>query len=251
MSRPRRCRVFAALALCPLFTGCIESAFFESLIPMDYGPVPQPELPGPTEGAIWPGDTQAGSFLFFDQKARAAGDLVTVVIEESLSAQGEAKTDLEDSSSLGANLSSDVGFHEFVVDKFRALFEALNLQEPGVDVPVGDELNVLETEFGNTFEGKGSTERSADFSGVITCRVINVLPGRLLHIRGRRMLHVNHEVQVVTVEGLVRQEDISINNTVRSTELAEARLTFDGIGVIDDRQRPGLVSRLFGYLFPF
>lgn len=246
-----RVRVALAVLVLTGVPGCVERAVFESLVPMDYAPVPTVPPPGPTEGAIWPGDTHAGSFLFFDEKARGPGDLITVVIDENLSASGEATTDLDRKSTLGATLSSDVGFQEWVRQGFETIFDVLGTDDPGRDVPKGDEVNIIEADTTNDFEGEGSTERRAGFSGVITCRVLNVLPGDVFHIRGKRMLHVNHEVQIVTVEGLVRAEDISINNTVPSAALAEARLTFDGIGVIDDRQRPGFVARAMGWLFPF
>ena len=81
--------------------------------------------------------------------------------------------------------------------------------------------------------------------------MVNVLPGNVFHIRGRRSLLVNHEEQFLTLEALVRQEDISINNTVSSVSLAEARLTVDGIGVIDDKQRPPLFARVIDWIYPF
>jgi flagellar L-ring protein precursor FlgH len=62
---------------------------------------------------------------------------------------------------------------------------------------------------------------------------------------------VNHELQLVTVEGLVRRQDIAIDNTVSSTQLADVRFTFDGVGVIDDKQRPPLVGRMLDWVLPF
>jgi flagellar L-ring protein precursor FlgH len=244
----------ARAALAALFllaaTGCVEHALFESMVPADYRAVEPPAPPGASEGGIWPGDTQAGSFLFFDQKAHHVGDLLTVLVNENLAAEGSADTELDRESDLSAGLSSDVGFHEFVAQNFDRLFRYLGTDDPGHDVPTGSDLNVLTASSGNEFEGEGKTSREGSFTGVVTCRILQVLPGGVYHIRGRRMLHVNHEMQVVTVEGLVRREDIAVNNTVPSTALAEARLTFDGIGVIDDRQRPGLISRFMSWIYP-
>ena len=70
-------------------------------------------------------------------------------------------------------------------------------------------------------------------------------------VRGRRTIVVNHELQLLTVEGLVRRDDIGIDNTVASTALAEARLTLDGVGVIDDKQRPPLFARFLDWFYPF
>ena len=78
-----------------------------------------------------------------------------------------------------------------------------------------------------------------------------MLPGKVFHIRGRRSLLVNHEEQFLTLEALVRAEDISIENTVFSDSLAEARLTMDGVGVVDDKQRPGWLARALDWIYPF
>ncbi|MFQ5416755.1 MAG: flagellar basal body L-ring protein FlgH, partial [Myxococcota bacterium] len=88
------------------------------------------------------------------------------------------------------------------------------------------------------------------FRAVVTCRVLNVLPGGVFHIRGRRSLLVNNEEQFLTVEGLVRKEDISINNTVASASLAEAQLGLDGFGVIGERQHPGWLARVLDWIYP-
>jgi flagellar L-ring protein precursor FlgH len=117
-------------------------------------------------------------------------------------------------------------------------------------VAAGDSLNVLSADTTSTFEGDGETSREGRFNAVVTCRVLDTLPGGVLHLRGRRTVIVNHEQQLLTVEGLVRREDIGINNTVLSSALADARLTYDGIGVVDDKQRPPFIARLFDWLYP-
>lgn len=242
-------RLAAALGLgCLLLGGCVERALMESMVPFDYEPYPDSEPPGPTEGAIWPGDTPSGSFLFFDSKARGVGDLVTVLIREDLSAEGSASTDLSRDSDVSASVSSQLGFQDVVESALRKLLSPF--AEGNVDQAApaaGTTANVIQAGAGNEFQGEGTTSRRGSFEGVITCRVVDVLPGRVFHIRGRRSIVVNHEVQYVTLEGLVRQDDIGIDNTVASTELAEVQLSFDGLGVIDDRQRPGLVGRFFGW----
>jgi flagellar L-ring protein precursor FlgH len=72
-----------------------------------------------------------------------------------------------------------------------------------------------------------------------------------MHVRGRRYVVVNHEAQLISIEGLVRREDIGIDNKVASTALAEAQITYDGLGVLDDKQRPGLLARVLDWAYPF
>lgn len=231
--------------------GCVEHALREKLTEKPDEPIPVPELAPPSEGGIWRGETASGSFLFFDRKARGPGDLVTVLVVEKMSAQGSANTKLEKDSQLGASATSDVGFTGFLQKLYTGFFGFLGVSNPGTNVPAGQSLNVLAADTSSSFEGDGETSREGEFNAVLTCRVLEVLPGGVLRLRGRREIVVNHELQILTLEGLVRREDVGINNTVLSTALADARLTYDGIGVVDDKQRPPLVARLFDWLYPF
>ncbi len=249
MSRIRSVTVLAC-ALVGL-GGCVETALRERMEPFDYRPVPTAKTPAPTEGAIWPGAQQSGSFLFYDQKANQIGDLLTVVISENLTALGEAKTDLTKDSTVESKVTSDVGFQNVVATLAEKVLSLLGVEDEGGEAAAGTELTVLESDYGTSFSGEGTTERKSNFSGVIACRVLDVLPGDVYHIRGRRSIVVNHEDQWITLEGLVRREDITINNKIMSTDIAELRLTYDGIGVIDDKQRPGILARVLDWIYPF
>ena len=242
-------RALGALLPLLLCLGCVE----HTLVEFARGPEPFPVAsppPPPSDGAIWRGGTASGSFLYFDRKARGVGDLVTVLVAESVSAEGSANTQLGKNQGYSASLTSDIGFTDLLQEGAEKIFNLFGV-DGGGDAEPGTTVNVVDAEGASNFTGDGQTSRSGSFAAVITCRVIQALPGGLLHIRGRRQIVVNHDLQMITVEGLVRREDISINNTVASTALADARLTYDGIGVIDDKQRPSLVSRLMDWIYPF
>lgn len=234
-----------------LSTGCVENALREGREPMDYGPPDTDVRPPASDGSIWRGSTSSGSFLFFDEKAAQIGDLVTVVIVEQTSAQGDARTETDSQRSIDGSISSDVGFQKFITDPIKGFLGLLGIGNPGQDIAAGTEVNVLETQFGNEFTGEGTTSRSGQFTGVITCRVVGLLPNGVLHIRGRRSVIVNHEAQYISLEGLVRREDLTIENQVLSNFVAEMRLAYDGIGVLDDKQRPGWLARVFDWVYPF
>jgi flagellar L-ring protein precursor FlgH len=230
---------------------CVEHALVETLRPSSFE-IPPPEEPAPpTDGAIWRGNTASGSFLFFDRKARGVGDLVTVLVAEAAEANQSANTSLAKESSLGAKLSSAIGFTDLLQDAAEAFFDLLGVGLTGTKTPAGQSVDVVEANQSSGFEGDGATTREGDFTSIVTCRVVDVQPGGIFHIFGRRELIVNHELQLITVEGLVRREDISIHNTVPSTVLADARLTYDGLGVIDDKQRPSLLARVIDWVYPF
>lgn len=245
----RACRAIAIAFAVLTGPGCVENALREAHRPFDYAPVSPPPKPGPTDGAIWPGSFASGSFLSFDRKARNVGDLLTVRIVEQAKARSEAATDLESAGNLSALLRSDVGLQDLIAKPVGQLLGRLvKADRRGVDA--GEELRIAEGSSQNDFDGSGTTERSGRFEAILTARVIAVLPGEVLHIRGRRAITVNHELQYMTLEALVRRADISIENVVPSSVLAEARITLDGIGVIDDKQRPGWLLRTMSWLSP-
>lgn len=251
MSRSERVLSFCASALVLLATGCVEVSIREAREPMDYGALDVPRRPPPSEGSIYRGMTQSGSFLFFDEKAAQVGDLVTVVIIEQTEAEGDARTETDARRLSNVGLSSQVGFQKLVSAPIQAMLRVFGFDDPSTGVDQGDQLNVVQSSMLSEFTGEGLTSRSGSFTGVITCRVIGVLPNGILHIRGRRSVVVNHEAQYISLEGLVRREDLTIENSVLSNSVAEMRLSYDGIGVLDDKQRPGFMSRFLDWVYPF
>lgn len=246
----RAARATALIWVVLFASGCMQHAIREKLTPPNYQPLTAPQPSVPHEGSIWPGTAPSGSFLFFDQKARGVGDLVTVVIDENVSAEGTASTDLSRNSGVGADATSDIGITGLISQAGRDALKALGVKDPGRDVAEGSSLNVVRSNSNNDFEGDGTTRRAGRFQATVTCRVLNVLPGGVFHIRGRRSLLVNNEEQFLSIEGLVRKEDISIDNRVASASLAEARLGFDGFGVIGERQHPGWLARVLAWIYP-
>ena len=218
---------------------------------MDYAPIEVPTGSPPTDGSIWRGSTQSGSFLFFDEKASNVGDLVTVLIIEQTEAEGDARTETDSDRQTAVGLSSQVGFQKLVASPIQGLLSVFGFNPDGTGVDQGETLNVVQSSMQNEFTGEGMTSRSGSFTGIITCRVVGVLPNGILHIRGRRSVVVNHEAQYISLEGLVRREDLTIENSVLSNSVAEMRLSYDGMGVLDDKQRPGFMSRVLDWAYPF
>jgi len=240
-----------AAALVTLSLGCVETSLREGREPMDYEALPAPPPRPTTDGSIWTGATQSGSFLFFDEKAATVGDLVTVVIVEATEAQGDARTETDARRLANVGMSSDVGFQKLVTSPVQGLLRVFGFDDEGTKVDQGDQLNVVNSQMQSEFTGEALTSRRGTFTGVITCRVVGVLPNGILHIRGRRSVVVNHEAQYISLEGLVRREDLTIENSVLSNSVAEMRLSYDGMGVLDDKQRPGFMSRFLDWAYPF
>jgi flagellar L-ring protein precursor FlgH len=146
--------------------------------------------------------------LTADRKGRVVGDLVTVMIYENASASTTADT----TSGRNAGLS------------VAANSTARNLQA-GVSTS-------------NDFEGRGSTQRSGRVLGQLTVSIRLVMPNGDLLLSGIQDLEINGERQTIKLDGRVRPQDIAENNTVLSTRVAEARISFVGDGMLADHQKP-------------
>jgi len=194
------------------------------------GPPPQP-VPVPQAStddmSLWSEDMGFGD-LFSDPKARRAGDVITIQIAESSSASNSADTSTDRESSLSAGISELFGVNTSTLQ---------NLSVSG--------------EMESGFEGSGSTSRSGKLDAYITARVVEVMPNRNLKIIGSREIMVNNEKQIMTIYGVVRPRDISENNVVLSTFVADARIAYSGAGIVDDRQRPGWIANALNTVWPF
>ena len=177
--------------------------------------------------SLWSDDVAFGD-LFSDPKARRAGDVITIKIAESSSASNTADTSTDRDSSLSAGISELFGM------------KATTLQ----DFSVSGDMK-------SGFKGKGSTSRSGSLDAFITARVVEVMPNRNLKIVGSREIMVNNEKQIMTIYGVVRPRDISENNVVLSTFVADARIAYSGAGIVDDRQKPGWIANTLNSVWPF
>ncbi len=188
---------------------------------------PLPATPAPlSEGSLY--SPQMGVNWYTDVKARNVGDIVTINIVESSRASKNASTKTSRNSEFGASWSG-------VLSKLSGNW-------------FGDEHKAS---FDNEFEGKGETTRSSQLNAYITAQVIQVLPNGNLVINGSREVRVNNENQYINIQGIVRPEDISANNIVLSTFIAEAKIELTGQGVIADKQRAGWFTRILDWIWPF
>ncbi len=189
-------------------------------------PVSTPQMPK-DDMSLWSEEVAFGD-LFSDPKARRAGDVITIKIAESSSASNSADTSTDRESSLSAGISELFGVNTSTLK---------NLSVSG--------------EIESGFEGSGSTSRSGKLDAYITARVVEVMPNRNLKVIGSREIMVNNEKQIMTIYGVVRPRDISEDNVVLSTFVADARIAYSGAGIVDDRQRPGWVANALNTVWPF
>jgi len=217
----------AFLAAALLLAGCASApapppAVTETAAPVAFTPPVEPR----TKGSLWSPNRRLR--LYEDLRARQVGDIVTVSVVENSDAKNEAETSSDRDSSLDAKVTSLMGYQ----------------------VPTNSQ-NFVGATLANKFKGKGSTDRKSEMSTSIACRVVQVMPSGNLHIKGSRLTLVNAEKLFITLEGVIRPSDISPDNVVLSTHVAEARITYTGSGPVSDQQRPGWFTRLMNAIWPF
>lgn len=179
-------------------------------------------VPAQADSLYKPGKSRS---MFADRKARAVGDVVTVLVTENTVAVQDANSDLARGTEATAGGGTGGWFNMLRV------------------VPKA-------TLSGNTKQqGSGSTSRNTRVISTISCRVVNITEGGMLTIRGERFIRTNNDTQTVAFNGIVRPEDVEPDNTVTSGSVADARIEISGKGPISRHVKPGILSRIFEFLF--
>lgn len=163
---------------------------------------------------------------FVDRVACSVGDILTIVVDETSSASltSNMKATKADSSSV-------------------PLLGALNIPL------IGKYMSALQLGDTSSNVGTGSTDHTTKFAAKIAVTVKEVLPNGNLVIEGTRAVTVNKDVQIYKLSGIVRRFDVRIDNTVLSENVADAKITTDGKGLIGSRTRRGILTRLLDWLF--
>ena len=178
--------------------------------------------------------------LFEDSRARRVGDIVVVKLVENTKAQNKAETSSNKKSSNDYQVANmfNRGHAGFIP------FMPIGPQ-PSVGVPI------LDTESASGINSTGKTKRENYVTTSLATRVLRVLPGGLMEIEGAREIRVNEETEYMVVRGMIRSKDVSADNSVLSTQIADASIEYYGKGVLADKQKPGWFSRLMDNVWPF
>jgi flagellar L-ring protein precursor FlgH len=180
--------------------------------------------PAPAEqatGSLW---DEASVPLFANRKATAIGDVVTVIIVEEASASNQTQMKLtkENSVDMSGEGSGKLDF----IPLFGGQFD-----------------------YTKEHQGKGQTSLSGRMSARVTAMVVEILPNGNLVIEGSRNVRINEDTDQITLRGVVRPEDIRADNTVLSTYLADAQISYTGSGPSKNAGKQGIIARLLDLLF--
>lgn len=220
------------LAASLLLTGC-ASLTQSPLVTGETSISPMPVAVAATDGAVF----QAGQAmnygyqpLFEDRRPRNIGDTLTILLQENVSASK--------SSSANASQGGSTGLS----------FDAMPRVISGLFA--GDRANTA-ISGNNDFSGKGGAAAKNTFSGTITVTVQQVLQNGNLKVIGEKQIAINQGTEFIRFSGVVNPRTISGNNTVISTQVADARIEYVGSGYINDAQQMGWLQRLFVKFSPF
>ncbi len=193
-------------------------------------PAPQSQ---PAEGSLYGG---RGVFFFEDHRARRVGDIITVKIVETYQSSSKVDNKTTRKSSFTSGIKALLGFEKAVEDANRR-FKASEM--------FGGELN-------SSTSGQGQYARNTNIVATITARVVEVLPNGNLIIQGVRTVRQNENLEYLTISGIVRPEDIDPDNTVLSTQVADAHLEYSGRGPNTIATRgPGWLARILQLIWLF
>ena len=184
--------------------------------------------------SLWTNSPQGERSLVADRKAGHTGDILTIIVQESATASSSQQRKDSRSSTLQDSIK-----------QFLFTAAASKLGTHAGELPA---TNINGT---SNFTGGGQVDNSQSLTARAAVLVADVLPNGNLVIEGVRLVTFSGETQYVVLHGLVRPDDISSNNTILSTNIADARVEFYSEGSLTDLQNRGWLSKLYEKLRPF
>ena len=231
---------FAPLAACSTVTEVVRGpqltpvGYPAALIPQEQVILPMAQPPQPANAnSLW----KVGARTFFgDQRAARVGDILTVQIDIDDSARTQNTTTTSRTSGQTMGVPHLFGLESSL----------------GKILPGGfDPSTAIETASTSNKAGAGAVTRSEKISLTIAAVVTGVLPNGNMIIQGTQEVMTNGELRRLTVSGIVRPEDISAANTIRHTQIAEARIAYGGRGDISRAQKTPAGQGLVEAFSPF
>ena len=219
-----------------LFSGC--ATYKQDKIGQEFKSI-QPdftniEVKKTSAGAVYNG---GGGLFASDRRANNVGDIITITLEESLNA-----------SNSGSETLSKTDAYTF--DLPEALFGPSSLLGK-LFFNGGVKENNLAGGTTQSFTGSGTAAQANTLTGTMSVTVVRVYPNGNLEVKGERKLSYNSGTEYIRLSGVIRPEDISSSNTVSSTKVADAQLSYTGTGDMNDSVTRGWLGRYFAYISPF
>jgi flagellar L-ring protein FlgH len=184
-------------------------------------PVEQ-EAPPAANGSIY--HDMQNMELFNDARAHRIGDILTINLVEAMQASKKSETSTSKTDKVNVGAPEILG-HSLSVAGGVAANSALNSA--------------------NSFDGAGSSTQSNQLTGQLTVTVAQRLSNGNLLVRGEKWLTINQGQELIRISGIVRAQDIGQDNSVDSTRVADARITYTGRGTLDQANTQGWLAKFF------
>ena len=242
----------AAICVIPALTGCAGfdrlatitqapplSAIENPVKQVGYKPVtlpmPRAEHAAYNPNSLW----RTGARAFFkDQRAHQVGDILTVKIDITDKAEFDNKSERSRKGVDAVALNGLAGY-QAAIKKLLPNSDSIDLSK------------FFDVEGSSSSEGEGAVERQEKLETEMAAVVTQRLPNNNLVIEGRQEIRVNFEVREIIVAGIIRPEDISAENTIPISKIAEARVSYGGRGRLTDVQQPRYGQQFLEVVLPF
>ena len=174
-----------------------------------------------------------------EPKKFAVHDLVTILVNENVQANSTSSMDAKKQTTLNGQVNKFPSFS--LVDFLTAHLEGSTLSNgPGVDISSTNEL-----------KGDGTYSRKDSLTTCVSAEIIDVKPNGNLVLEARRNIDSDKETLKLTLTGVCRKDDVSADNTVQSTQLADLKLVKEHKGELSKVTKKGLISRILESIFAF
>lgn len=197
------------------------------------------ERPQPQNGSIY--QAGQGGGLFEDMKAFRIGDILSVNLEETISAEKSATSAIDRTNQTTVTNPTILG----TTPQFNA---------PGLIPLATNRANNLGTNLNSTtaFSGESEATQSNRLQGSIMVNVVDVMPNGYLKVQGERRMRLSDGDEYVRLAGIVRPLDVQPDNSVSSTKVANATIEYVGEGAQADATKMGWLARFFiNAVWPF
>lgn len=196
-------------------------------------PMPPQEVAVSSPNSLW---QPARQTFFKDQRAHKVGDILTVLIDIQDEADMKNKTERTREGEEQAGLPALLGFETKLGKVLPNAVDPTSL--------VGMNTN-------STSTGDGKIKRQEDIKLKLAAMIMQVLPNGNFVLKGQQEVRVNFELRELTLNGVIRPEDILNNNSISYEKIAEARISYGGKGTMSDIQQPRYGQQVIDAVFPF
>ena len=172
--------------------------------------------------SLWADAAEGTSYgVFADRKAHNVGDTLTIVIsEKTTTTQTKSR---KNGKSASTTLNAGTGIFDFLTSASAGASDS--------------------------WKADGSAKDSSNFSGNIAVTVVEVQPNGNMIVEGTQSIWQNKDEHKITLRGIVRRDDVTYENTVPSTKVADVTVRFDGKGPLNAKQRQGILTQILNILF--